>query len=50
MSPVIVVRCQAGISATDRSLILNFYECVVSECDLETLTRVWPRPTKDVES
>jgi len=47
---VIVVRCQVGVSATDRSLVqMSPAECGVSECDRETSTVMRPRPTRAVE-
>ena len=47
---MIVVRCQVGVSATDRSLVqMSPAECGVSECDRETSTVMRPRPTRAVE-
>ena len=41
--------CQVEVSATGRSLVQRGpTECGVPECDLETLTRRRPRPSRDV--
>jgi hypothetical protein len=52
------VYCEVEVSATGRSLVQwcptehksSTTECGVSECDLETLTRRKPRPSRAVGS
>ena len=47
---VSVVCCQVEVCATGRSLVQRSpTECGVSECDLETSTMSWLRPTRAVE-
>ena len=47
---MIVVRCQVGVSATDRSLVQRSpAECGVSDCDRGTSAVMRPRPTRAVE-